>query len=202
MRATQALGILRSAAPRFFTTAEAAALLRMPLPSTSRLLHDLAANRLLVRVRHGEWTADSSPDPLVYGSWVTRPLPSYVSLYTALYRLGMITQIPQETWIISIGKTQMIDTALGSYSIHQVQPALFRGYVERDGALLATPEKALFDHFYLARSRSRHFKSLTEVDLPKDFSPQRLRAFVSLVPDERVRSAVASSVEAFLARSV
>ena len=44
-----------------------------------------------------------------------------------------------------------------------------------EGALIASPEKALFDVFYLSGTKPRTFSSLPAVELPDDFDFGRVR---------------------------
>jgi len=198
MRSTEALGLIRERMAPCFTTREAAAVLGQSAASASDTLDRLSKDGLIKLVRRGHWAADPKITPLAYAAWTTSPLPAYVSLYTALYHRGLIQQIPRAVYVVSLGRTETIETAIGTYSVHQIAPPLFGGYDDRDGILMATPEKAVFDTLYMGRATSGKFAGMTEIDLPRGFSAQRLSSYVGLVSDAASRKRVADAVAAFL----
>jgi predicted transcriptional regulator of viral defense system len=101
---------------------------------------------------------------------VAAPSPAYVSLPTALFRHGLIEQVPEVIYAITLGRARRVKTLSGSASLHRMPPNLFGGYeVEDDGAKTATAEKALFDFLYLSPTRSRLFSSLPEIEVPRSF---------------------------------
>ncbi len=51
---------------------------------------------MICSVRHGTWWLEDTLDPLRLPEYLTAPLPSYVSLQTALHRRGLIEQSPSE----------------------------------------------------------------------------------------------------------
>jgi len=194
MSSSHALGLLRTRAQPFFSTRDAAATLGLSLSWTSGLLAGLAAAGLVRRVRQGHWALDPAATPLAYAGWVTAPMPSYASLYTALFHHGLIQQIPRVTYAVSLAKTRVLDTALGEYSVHQIAPELFGGFVDQNGIRLATAEKAVFDTLYLARARSGKFAGLTEVDLGPEFNVDALNAFVDRISNPASRRRTATAV--------
>jgi predicted transcriptional regulator of viral defense system len=198
MRGSEALAALRRANRPFLTTQEAALILAVSTPSATQLLRGLADRGLIGHVRHGHWSLDASPKPIAYASWVTVPLPSYVSIHTALYQHGMIQQIPSVIYVVSLAKTQRIESRIGTYSVHQIAPTLFGGYDEQGEIRMATPEKAVFDFLYLSRGRSNLFAGLPEVEIPPGFRSQRVTFWVERVPDKAVRARVSNEVQQFL----
>ena len=56
--------------------------------------------------------------------------------------------------------------------------------------MIASPEKALFDVFYLSGTKPRTFSSLPEVELPDDFDFEKLRNWTRKVPSQRLRTIV------------
>lgn len=200
MRAPEALAVLSHAERPFFSTQDAALMLGVSTQSASQLLAGLADHRLIGRVRHGHWSLGPSPKPIAYAGWVTAPLPSYVSVHTALYQHGMIEQIPSVIYVVSLAKTRRIESQIGTYSVHQIAPPLFGGYEENEGIRLATPEKALFDFLYLSHSGSGLFAGLPEVELPSSFQSKAVKAWTQRVRDKAVRTRVSTDVDAFLRR--
>ena len=79
---------------------------------------------------------------------------SYVSLQSALAYYGMIPEHTPATMSVTTGRPEELNTPDGRFVFRHVKTALFFGYVERDIApgqkvVIATPEKALLDLFYL-----------------------------------------------------
>ena len=82
--------------------------------------------------------------------FLTAPFPADVSLQSALYLYGMVSQVPSVTHAVTLTRTRRFATPLGAVSLHHVKPAFFFGYEDagRTGGRLATPEKALVDFLY------------------------------------------------------
>ena len=159
----------------------------------------LTAARQLVRLRRGLWAFPERVDPLTLPGRLTAPLPSYVSLQSALYFHGMISQgrlSPTPCPSLAPGDT----TPLGVVSVHHVTPGFFFGFLDagRQGALMASPEKALVDFLYLAPARSMLFRALPEVDLPRGFSARRARAMTKRIESPRRRTMVARALACIL----
>jgi predicted transcriptional regulator of viral defense system len=200
MRLVDVLTTLGSMDARVFTTRQAATRLRVPNAHASVLLARLAAAGQLVRLRRGVWAAAGGVDPLALPELLTAPFPAYVSLQSALYLHGMISQMPVVTYAVTLARTRRFVTPLGVVSLHHVQPSFFFGYEDAasPGARLATPEKALVDYLYLAPARSRLFRALPELDWPRTFRPSAARAMVQRVVPVRRRTLVARRLEALL----
>lgn len=184
-------------------TADVAAALRVTTSAATKLLGRLAAAKLIVRLRSGLWLlARAAPDPYSLAEAVTAPMPSYVSLQTALYLHGMIEQVPGVIYVASLARTQKITTSVGVFSVHHIAPELFDGFeIRSDGTKLATPEKALFDVVYLSGGRSRLFAHLPELELPARFRHSLLRQWTRRITAPRKRSMVETRLEAMLQRT-
>lgn len=200
MRAVDVLGRLRALRVPAFTTSDAAAAVGLSIEATSQSLRRLAAAGLVTPVRKGLWTTRESPDPLTLGDYVTAPHPSYVSLQSALHLHGMIEQIPNVTYLVSLGRTAQISTRVGTYSVHHVGPQFFGGATmdHRTGVRLASPEKALVDFLYLSPARSRLFARLPELELPAGFSRVEARRWAGRIASARVRTIVARELDRLL----
>ena len=189
MNSAMALAVLRALNVPLFTTADARAAFGGTMPSTSKTLARLAAVGLVVGVRRGLWTLNSELDPLLLPDYLTAPAPSYVSLQTALYRRGLIEQIPAVIFAVTLGKPQRLNTAFGTYSMHRIAPELFGGFeVLPNGAKLATAEKALVDLLYLSGSRQRYFAALPEIQFPRGFKKLEVERWLRCVPTTRLRT--------------
>ena len=202
MNASEALGRLKSLRVPAATTADAAAVLGLSVTATSHLLKRLARAGLATPLRKGVWALAERPDRLALGEYVTAPYPAYLSLQTALYQHGMIEQIPSMIYLVSLARTRRVETALGTYSVHHVQPASFDGFevLPDSGVKLARPEKALVDFLYLSPTRGL-FAALPELELPRGFRPRAAREWIRRIPSKRLRTIVASRLDQLLARA-
>ena len=201
MNAATAFARLRGLRKPVVTTEEAILLLGTSPSAATQTLRRLAAAGLLTRVRHGLWALDRTVDPLVLPEYLTAPLPSYVSLQTALHLHGMVDQIPQVVYAASLARTRKVRTMFGTFSIHRVAPAFFGGFdtLEGSGVRLATPEKALLDVLYLGPARSRLFAHLPEIEIPRRFDPRRAREWIDRLPAGPRRTSVERRLDALLA---
>jgi predicted transcriptional regulator of viral defense system len=198
MNSVRAIETLRSLERPMIRTAEVAAILGISGSNASHLLASLQKSGATLRIAPGQWALMASPSPYLVASWLTDPYPSYVSLYTALSRRGIISQIPRTIYVVSIADTKTVRTPVGVFSVHRLPPELFSGYEERSGERMATAEKAVFDTLYLARARGRRFSHLTEIELPDGFDPEVLRFWTAKIKSQAVRSYVETGITNFL----
>jgi predicted transcriptional regulator of viral defense system len=203
MNASEALGRLKSLRVPAATTADAAAVLGLSGTATSHMLKRLGRAGLVTPLRKGVWALAERPDRLALAEYVTAPYPAYLSLQTALYQHGMIEQIPSMIYLVSLARSARVDTALGTYSVHHVQPAFFDGFqvLPDSGVKLALPEKALVDFLYLSPTRGRLFAALPELDLPRGFRRSAAREWVRHIQSKRLRTIVARRLDAVLAKA-
>jgi len=146
-----------------------------------------------MKVRHGLWAIPDSyggrVDPLNVLPMLTRPYPSYASLWTALVAHEMIEQIPRANYAVSLDRARKIPTSIGTFWVHRVAPSLYGGF---EGATevragVATPEKALFDTVYLLIARTGH-GSLPEIEIPERFETKVLYSWVDRIASARWRT--------------
>lgn len=175
-----------------FQTSDAAARLNIENAHASKLLSRLSLSGHLVHLRRGLWAFKDKVEPLALPVYLTDPYPSYVSLQSALYYHGMISQIPTITYAVSIDRTKIYDTPLGAVSVHHVHPSFFFGFetIGKGMAKMATPEKALIDFFYLSPAKSNLFRALPELELPKNFSARRAYKIISQIRSARRKNLV------------
>lgn len=179
-----------------FKTAEAAMELGVTRNNAAAILSRLAQHEMIIHLARGRWAYSDSVDPLLVPSFLVDPMIAYASLYTALYYHDMIEQIPSTIYAISVCKTKVFETPLGCFSIHGINPDLFTGYQlfgDHD-VLMATPEKALFDTFYLAPAKSNLFKRLTELELPEDFHFGHIEEWLQLVNNKSRRRMIDNKI--------
>lgn len=175
--------------------------LRATRSAASHTLRRLEQAGLVERIRHGLWAVDPPVDPLLLPEYLTSPLPSYVSLQSALFLHGMISQVPDVIYVASLAQTRRIQTRRGTFSIHRLGPRFFGGFetVPDSGARIATPEKALLDTLYLAPARSRLFARLPEVEMPARFNRAEARRWIHRIPAGPRRTMVADRLDRLLA---
>jgi hypothetical protein len=140
-------------------------------------------------------------DVLILPGFLTSPFPSYVSLQTALYFHNMISQIPNIIYAVSVGRAKIYKTPMATVSIHHIHPSFYFGYEEKglDGLLkIASPEKALLDIFYLSQTKTRLFKTLPEVELPKNFKISVANRMIAKISSIRKRTLVQRSFLKFI----
>ena len=123
-------------------------------------------------------------------------MPAYISLQSALYLHGMIEQIPETLYAISLSRTKQYSTVIGDVSIHHLDTKLFCGFSESENNIeLASPEKAIFDFFYFAQTRSKAFGYLPELTLLKNFSMKKLNAYVNMISNKSQKNYLLKKIE-------
>ncbi|MDQ7859453.1 MAG: hypothetical protein QN174_11555 [Armatimonadota bacterium] len=199
MRTTQAYAHLLAMGRPVVTSREAAARLRVPAHVAVKILNRLARDGVTIKVSHGVWALSGAIDPWLLPEHLTAPYPSYVSTWSALYRHGMIDQIPREVYVVSLDRSKRVKTAVGTFVVQHVHPRLFGGFLIADGAKVATPEKALLDTVYLAGARGRRFMRLPELELPPRFRDGAVLTWVRRIPSRRLRTLVGDRLQSLLA---
>jgi predicted transcriptional regulator of viral defense system len=183
------------------TTSEVSALLGSSTPAANRMLGRLAAARLVTPLRHGMWWIGDRPDPYLVAGFASDPFPSYLSFQSALYRHGLIEQIPAVVYTATLGRSRRIATSAVTISAHHLAPEFWGGFViEESGLRMATPEKALVDVCYVSSTKTRLFASLPELTLPPRFSKERARSWARRIPSKRLRTIVETRLEGYLER--
>lgn len=190
---TKLLGIKEAV----FQTSDAGAWLKINNAHASKLLARLAESGHLVHLARGLWAFKEKLEPLALPQYLTSPFPCYVSLQSALYYHDMISQIPAITYAVSIARTKRYKTDLGTVSIHHVHPSFFFGFESLGKGIvkIAMPEKALIDFFYLSPAKSKLFRSLPELELPRRFSVKKAHNIISRIMSDRRRKLVKSLLE-------
>jgi predicted transcriptional regulator of viral defense system len=203
MRSSLAYADLRRFGRIVISTEEAALRLRATHSAACRTLGRLAQAGLVQSLRRGLWLLAETADPLAVAEHVAAPFPAYVSLYSALYLHGLITQIPRVVYVVSLGPTRRVPTRLGTFSLHRVAPEFFGGFRHQPGTgvPLATAEKALVDVLYLRNARSRLFAQLPEIELPQRFSVRAARRWISRCRAPSRRAMMATRLETLLGRA-
>jgi predicted transcriptional regulator of viral defense system len=180
-----------------FTTNDAVGALGVDVAHASKMLSRLCTSEHLVRLARGRWALAGQLVPFALPEALTAPKPSYVSLQSALYHHGLIEQIPDVVYAVTLAPTRRLTTPLGTVSLHHVAPEFFSGFalVGDHTVKLATAEKALVDTLYLTPARSRLFSALPELTLPSGFSKRRARSYLRLIESKRRRAMVSQRLE-------
>ena len=204
MKSIEAYRRLRESNVSALDTADAAALLGFDSSHTSRILERLAGAEQIVRLKRGVWAFADRLDPLQLPERLTAPLPSYVSIQTALFHHGMISQIPEVIYAVSPARTRRWITPLATVSIHHLDPSFFFGFesVGKRGIKMASPEKALLDCLDLSPARSRLFARLPELELPETFDAKKAYTFLERIPSARLRTIVRQRLDSLLKTAV
>ena len=192
MRLIDVLAHLKEIGQPVLRTADAMACLNLDKAHASKMLARLTDSSHIVRIKRGLWGFPEKLEPMTLAEYLTAPFPSYISLQSALYYHGMISQIPVITYSISPARTRTFKTPLGNYSIHHVHNSFFFGYkpVGDHGIKLATPEKALLDFLYLGPAKSKLFVSLPELELPKGFSIKTAEQIIQRIESRSRRALI------------
>lgn len=200
MRLVEALNRLQRFDQPTLETGDAAVILGLGKSHASKMLARLAETGHLLALRRGVWAFPGRLDLLAVPERLTAPQPAYVSLQSALYHHGMISQIPAIVYAVSLARTRRYDTPLGVISVHHIAPGFFFGFetVDGNGIRIARPEKALLDVFYLAPARSRLFCKLPEVERPEGFNIQEAQRMIALIPFPARRNMVSDRFQQWL----
>lgn len=192
MKTIDAFAELGALGKAIFTTADASARWRVSPASSSKTLARLAEANVIQRVRQGVWSMGAdSPDVYEVAPVLVRPLPTYVSTYSALFQHGMIGQIPRATYSMSLGRPLRIETSVGVFIYHHINEASFGGFVGQSATRsgLATREKALVDTALVLGVRSATI-TIPEIDLPAEFNVEEMWRWVRTIPSARMRTIV------------
>jgi predicted transcriptional regulator of viral defense system len=181
-----------------FQTRDVVALLDYSTTAASKALSRLTIHGHLLRLKPGLWALPDKIAPLMLPQYLTAPFPSYISLQSALYYHGMIEQIPEIIYAVSLARTKKIVTPIATVSIHHVAEQFYFGYTEiiekdsKNTIRIATPEKTLLDFLYLSPGKTRWFASLPELEFPKTFDHKLFKKWLNKIPYARRKTVVAN----------
>ena len=136
-----------------FAYDQLAAIAEVPREQARVYASRLVGKRLAQRVVEG--VVSFSDDPLVVATQLVEP--SYVSMTSALFLRGAITQVP--ALLECVTPRRSLRLAVPKVNYHRIVPALFFGYerIERSGgyAFVAKLEKAVLDLVYFGGAPPR-----------------------------------------------
>ncbi len=198
MNQIEALQKIQSLGTPAFETRDVATLLRASPANASLLLRRLTDGGFLHKVARGRWTTVTKGTREHLMEQLAAPYPAYVSLQSALFRHGLVEQVPAVLYAVTLGRARRWDTPLGTISFHRLPAGLFGGFVTADdGTKRASAEKALFDLAYLSPTRSRLFTSLPELELPKSFHWSEVRCWTQKIAGQNRRTFVEQKLAAY-----
>ncbi len=177
-------------------TSDVAAYFKINSAHASKILGRLVQAGKFVSLMRGKWITSSQIDPLILPEYLTSPFPAYVSLQTALYYHGMISQIPNTIYAISLARTRQYVTSLATISIHHVHADFFFGFETQGHIKIATAEKALIDVLYLTAAKSNLFKALPELEFPSDFDYKKAEKIIKKIPSNILRKLASNRLDA------
>jgi predicted transcriptional regulator of viral defense system len=197
MNQIEALQRLRTLATPAVESRDVAALLQVSASNATTILRRLAAEGMITHLTRGRWMVNQKIDPLALPELISAPCPAYISLQSALFRHGMVEQIPSILYAVTTGRPRRLRTPVVTISFHRMPPELFKGFElsSASDAKIATPEKALFDLIYLAPGRSRVFSKLPELTIPRRFQWQRLKEYTELVKSPGRRAFISERIK-------
>ena len=184
-RATQVVG------RPVFTTREMAALYGGSLSAASQALKRLEAEGVVVRAARGLWCRLDDPrfTSFSLSMFLGGRHQVYVSFLSALHLHGMIEQIPRVIYCATTGHTRRVDTPVGAFSLHRIDPRFFAGfdwYHGKQDFLIAGPEKALVDCLYLSSRKGRRFGRFPEIETGGKFETGKALDWIRRIPDPRI----------------
>lgn len=163
----------------------------------SHILSRLVKAKSLVHIKRGLW-AWPKTDPLTIPTYLTEPLPCYISLQSALFYHGVIEQIPARYYVVSLARKNTIKTPLGIYSIHNINSKYFEGYeIHYDPFFqLATAEKSFFDYIYFSKIDPKEFGKLPEIDISK-INEKKLLKLIDRIDNEGLKTFMRMRIKSF-----
>lgn len=202
MKSIEAHRRLHNSGVSAFETSDASALLGTGSSHASRILERLCEAGQVVRLKRGVWAFPDRLDKLHLPEYLTAPLPCYISLQSALFYHGIVSQVPEIVYAVSPARTRRWITPLATVSVHHIAPAFFFGFESAGtgAAKMATPEKAILDYLYLSPAKSRLFSSLPELDLGGTFDMKKARRMLKEIPSARLRAILQGRLAALAAR--
>lgn len=202
MKQIEALAAIESLGYPFFETKDVSAVLGVNSGNANKIASRLAAAGFIVRLARGRWALPRRVNKFAVPQHLTAPYPAYISLQSALYQYGLLSQIPVVTYAVSLARTRRYQTPVGVFSIHHVAVDFFFGFeTDKTGsAFIAVPEKALLDVLYFSATRTRLFAALPELEFPKSFSWSTAQKMARGIPGQSRRKLVEKKLTALKGR--
>lgn len=175
-----------------FTTSELAAVSGKSLSVVGQSLSLLEKQGLIFKIYRGIWaeTGNGRVSPYNVIPFLFPMQRVYVSFVSALHIHGIIEQIPQVITLASTSHTRIVQTKVGTFSVHKITAPFFSGFdwYKGDGNfLVAEAEKALIDSLYLSGCRKKQFSYFPELHFTKSFNFKKAESWIQEIPDARIK---------------
>lgn len=162
----------------FFTTQILAGLWDVDPASAKTMASRLSKKGILLRLRRGLYTLNKTK---VFPFELANALyqPSYISLESALNYWGVLVQAPQV--VLSVANRSKRLRAQNTEFIYRRIPkkCLEVGWQKEKNFVIATPEKALLDLYYLA---SKGILSIRAQDLKLNINQEKIKMYIQFYP--------------------
>ena len=190
MRLDEALFKIKKTRMNCLRTSDIAAICAIKNDYACHIATRLAESGHLTRLKRDLWCISDMADPMLIPLWITAPFPAYISLQTALFLHGMISQVPVVNYCVSPARTRIFRTPAGIFSVHHIADDFFLGYETDDktGVRMAVPEKALLDFLYLSPAKSGNFTSLPELEFPRNFNVGKAHRMIRNISSRQRRT--------------
>lgn len=188
----------------FLQTSDVASILCLSRAHASKIMTRLSAEGLATQLTRGRWALTENNanniDRFLIPEFLVAPSLSYISLQSALFYHGMISQIPETIFAVSTSKTRKYKTELGVFSVHHLEPELLFGFevVGKSSVKMATPEKALLDTLYLSPGKSGLFRNLPEIELTDQFDKTKAYLMVEQITAKPRRTLIENKLKQLL----
>ena len=144
--------------------------------SLYKVITKLLEAGIIIKIERGKYLlADTKVNDYTLANFIYQP--SYVSFESALNFYGILSQFPYEITSVTTKKTvkKVFEEKVFSYA--HIQKKLFWGYENRNGFLIALPEKALLDQLYFF-TKGYKGADLDEYDLTV-INKKRFKAYLN-----------------------
>ncbi|MEA3307009.1 MAG: ArsR family transcriptional regulator [Elusimicrobiota bacterium] len=173
-----------------FTTRELSAVSGKSQSTVSQGLTFLRDQGLVFKIYHGIWQeGKGGPSPYSIIPYIFPRQRAYVSFTSALHLYGIIEQIPQTITVASVSHSKEISTNSGVFLAHQINPSFFKGFIwykNQGDFLIAEPEKALADCFYISGFRKKQFSHFPELYFSKKFNFDRVKYWIKEIKNPKI----------------
>lgn len=175
------------------TSNDVATLLNITPSYASHTMRKLQQTGTVFRLKKSLWGLTGKLDRFALPGYLCAPMPTYISLHSALHIHGIIEQIPEVIYAVSTSQTHRYETEVAVVSIHHLHPDFFFGYAVSEDPMIkiATAEKALIDYLYLQPAKSKLFYALPEIDTSA-LSLDLAREYIEKIPYSKRRKMVES----------
>jgi predicted transcriptional regulator of viral defense system len=111
-------------------------------------LDRLVENKVLDKLERGKFVlSETEVNSFKLANFIYSP--SYISLESALNYYGILSQFPVEQTSVTVKKSRQKKIQGKLFSYAHIKKDLYWGYAKLEDYLIATPEKAMIDLFYL-----------------------------------------------------